>query len=108
MRTRPPPTRTRRLALATAATVTVYKGSLVGRSDNNASEDTGHLRVTHHHNWFDNVNSRMGAQMLVENNVFRTTTDTPTCAATTLREPPPRSRGWAPSPPRPSRVSSPR
>ncbi|OXY93520.1 pectate lyase family protein [Streptomyces diastatochromogenes] len=76
-----------------------YKGSLVGHSDNNASEDTGHLRVTYHHNWFDNVNSRipslrfgtghfydnyvvgaetavhsrMGAQMLVENNVFRDT-----------------------------------
>ncbi|MGW5169959.1 pectate lyase family protein [Streptomyces nodosus] len=76
-----------------------YKGSLVGHSDNNASEDTGHLRVTYHHNYFDNVNSRipslrfgtghfynnyvvgadtavhsrMGAQMLVENNVFRST-----------------------------------
>jgi pectate lyase len=76
-----------------------WKGSLVGHSDNNASEDTGHLRVTYHHNWFDNVNSRipslrfgtghfydnyvvgaetavhsrMGAQMLVENNVFRDT-----------------------------------
>ncbi|MFG2352666.1 polysaccharide lyase family 1 protein [Streptomyces sp. NPDC048521] len=76
-----------------------YKGSLVGHSDNNASEDTGHLRVTYHHNWFDKVNSRipslrfgtghfydnyvvgaetavhsrMGAQLLVENNVFRDT-----------------------------------
>ncbi|MFJ6086681.1 polysaccharide lyase family 1 protein [Streptomyces sp. NPDC092369] len=76
-----------------------YKGSLVGHSDNNASEDTGHLRVTYHHNWFDKVNSRipslrfgtghfydnyvvgastavhsrMGAQMLVQNNVFRDT-----------------------------------
>ena len=76
-----------------------FKGSLVGHSDNNASEDTGHLRVTYHHNWFNNVNSRipslrfgtghfydnyvvgaetavhsrMGAQMLVENNVFRST-----------------------------------
>ncbi|MFJ4788560.1 polysaccharide lyase family 1 protein [Streptomyces sp. NPDC088794] len=76
-----------------------YKGSLVGHSDNNASEDTGHLRVTYHHNWFDRVNSRipglrfgtghfydnyvvgastavhsrMGAQMLVQNNVFRDT-----------------------------------
>ena len=76
-----------------------YKGSLVGYSDNNAGEDTGHPRVTYHHNWFDNVNSRipslrfgtghfydnyvvgaetavhsrMGAQMLVENNVFRST-----------------------------------
>ncbi|PBC66068.1 pectate lyase (plasmid) [Streptomyces sp. Tue6028] len=76
-----------------------YKGSLVGHSDSNASEDVGHLRVTYHHNWFDNVNSRipslrfgtghfydnyvvgaetavhsrMGAQMLVQNNVFRDT-----------------------------------
>ncbi|MFI5823273.1 polysaccharide lyase family 1 protein [Streptomyces rishiriensis] len=77
-----------------------YKGSLVGHSDNNASQDTGHLRVTYHHNHFSNVysripslrfgtghfydnyvvgaetavHSRMGAQMLVENNVFRSTT----------------------------------
>ncbi|MFE3216178.1 pectate lyase family protein [Streptomyces antimycoticus] len=76
-----------------------FKGSLVGHSDNNASEDTGHLRVTYHHNWFANVysripslrfgtghfydnyvqgaetgvHSRMGARTLVENNVFRDT-----------------------------------
>jgi pectate lyase len=76
-----------------------YKGSLVDHSDNNAGEDTGHLRVTYHHNWFNNVNSRipslrfgtghfynnyvvgaetavhsrMGAQMFVQNNVFRDT-----------------------------------
>ncbi|MFF4586168.1 polysaccharide lyase family 1 protein [Streptomyces sp. NPDC001388] len=76
-----------------------FKGSLVGHSDNNADEDTGHLRVTYHHNLFSNVysripslrfgtghfydnyvvgaetavHSRMGAQMLVENNVFRST-----------------------------------
>ncbi|MGW2615395.1 pectate lyase family protein [Streptomyces sp. NPDC001500] len=76
-----------------------YKGSLVGHSDNNASQDTGHLRVTYHHNQFSDVysripslrfgtghfydnyvvgaetavHSRMGAQMLVENNVFRST-----------------------------------
>ncbi|MGW0943088.1 pectate lyase family protein [Streptomyces sp. NPDC002623] len=76
-----------------------FKGSLVGHSDNNSSEDTGHLRVTYHHNLFSNVysripslrfgtghfydnyvvgaetavHSRMGAQMLVENNVFRST-----------------------------------
>ncbi|MCX4999725.1 polysaccharide lyase family 1 protein [Streptomyces longwoodensis] len=85
-----------------------YKGSLVGHSDSNAGEDTGHLRVTYHHNWFNNVNSRipslrfgtghfydnyvvgaetavhsrMGAQMLVENNVFRSTT----VAVTTSRD----------------------
>ncbi|SHI63094.1 pectate lyase family protein [Streptomyces sp. 3214.6] len=76
-----------------------FKGSLVGHSDNNAGQDTGHLRVTYHHNQFSNVysripslrfgtghfydnyvvgaetavHSRMGAQMLVENNVFRST-----------------------------------
>ncbi|MFJ6128002.1 polysaccharide lyase family 1 protein [Streptomyces griseoviridis] len=85
-----------------------FKGSLVGHSDNNSSEDTGHLRVTYHHNYFNNVNSRipslrfgtghfydnyvvgaatavhsrMGAQMFVENNVFRSTT----VAVTTSRD----------------------
>jgi len=75
-----------------------YKSSLVGHSDTNGSQDTGHLHVTYAHNWFNNVgsrtpslrfgtshvynnyfsnitldavHSRMGAQMLVENNVFR-------------------------------------
>jgi pectate lyase len=73
------------------------KCSLIGHSDSNASEDTGHLHVTYHHNWFNNcdqrmpslrfgtghvydnyyvngttgIHSRMGAQMLVQNNVFR-------------------------------------
>ncbi|MFF3737745.1 polysaccharide lyase family 1 protein [Streptomyces sp. NPDC002566] len=76
-----------------------FKGSLVGHSDKNASQDTGHLKVTYHHNHFSDVysripslrfgtghfydnyvvgadtavHSRMGAQMLVENNVFRST-----------------------------------
>src|SRR6202008_419764 len=35
-----------------------YKGSLVGHSDSNASEDTGHLRVTYHHNMFSNCGQR--------------------------------------------------
>jgi pectate lyase len=74
-----------------------YKVSLVGHSDSNAAEDTGHLRVTYSHNWFYNVNSRlpsirfgkahilnnyfqnvgdsgihsrMGAEVYVERNVF--------------------------------------
>ncbi|KAK6497038.1 hypothetical protein TWF481_002016 [Arthrobotrys musiformis] len=77
-----------------------WKGSLVGHSDSNASEDTGKLHVTYHHNSFTNVNSRlpsvrfgtahifsncytdiptsginsrMGAQVLVEQNHFRNT-----------------------------------
>ena len=73
-----------------------WKGSLVGHSDSNAAEDTGKLHVTYHHNDFQKVNSRlpsvrfgtahvysscynggisgvnsrMGAQVLVENNSF--------------------------------------
>lgn len=74
-----------------------FKTSLVGGSDNTGDEDSGHLRVTYHHNLFQNVNSRTpslrfgtahifsnyfnsvfdsgvdsrdGAQTLVENNVF--------------------------------------
>jgi pectate lyase len=74
-----------------------YKVSLVGHSDNNGAQDTGHLHVTYDHNYFQNfdsrtpslrfgtghvydnyfsngitgVDSRDGAQMLVQNNVFR-------------------------------------
>jgi pectate lyase len=73
-----------------------WKGSLVGHSDNNGAKDTGKLHVTYHHNSFTNVNSRlpsirfgtghiysscynggisgvnsrMGAQVLVESNSF--------------------------------------
>ncbi|RYN48646.1 hypothetical protein AA0114_g6932 [Alternaria tenuissima] len=73
-----------------------WKGSLVGHSDNNASKDKGKLHVTYHHNSFvgvnsrlpsirfgtghiysscyeggiSGINSRMGAQVLVEANSF--------------------------------------
>jgi len=74
-----------------------YKTSLVGHSDSNAGEDVGKLHMTYYNNWFLNVgsrlpslrfgtghiynnvfenvessgiNSRMGAQVLVEGNVF--------------------------------------
>lgn len=73
-----------------------WKGSLVGHSDSNAAEDTGKLHVTYHHNDFkavnsrlpsirfgtahvysscynggiSGVNSRMNAQVLVEQNSF--------------------------------------
>ncbi|KAL0632833.1 hypothetical protein Q9L58_008261 [Maublancomyces gigas] len=78
-----------------------WKGSLVGHSDSNSAEDTGHLLVSYHHNYFSNLNSRGpsfrfgtghiynnyynalndgintrdGAQLLVENNVFVDTGD---------------------------------
>ncbi|KAF2640555.1 pectin lyase-like protein [Massarina eburnea CBS 473.64] len=73
-----------------------WKASLVGHSDSNSAEDTGHLRVTYFNNYWKNINSRApslrfgtghiynsyfeavndgintrdGAQVLVENNVF--------------------------------------
>ena len=34
------------------------KCDLLGHSDDNASEDTGHLRVTYHHNYFRNCDQR--------------------------------------------------
>ncbi len=34
------------------------KSMLLGHSDDNASQDTGHLRVTYHHNWFEGTNQR--------------------------------------------------
>jgi pectate lyase len=74
-----------------------YETSLIGASDSDGSLDIGHEKVTFHHNWFLNdqertpslrfgtghvynnyfenvangVHSRMGAQMLIENNVWR-------------------------------------
>ncbi|KAG8628534.1 hypothetical protein KVT40_004407 [Elsinoe batatas] len=35
-----------------------FKGSLVGHSDNNGAEDTGHLRVSYINNYWKNVGSR--------------------------------------------------
>jgi len=76
---------------------THYKTSLIGNSDDNGAVDRGRLRVTFHHNRWRNlnsrnpsirfgtghlycnvyenvdsstINSRMGAQVLVENNIF--------------------------------------
>ncbi|KAH7073920.1 pectate lyase-like protein [Paraphoma chrysanthemicola] len=73
-----------------------WKASLVGHSDNNGGEDKGHLTVTYNNNYLKNLNSRgpsfrfgtghiynnyyenvsdgintrQGAQLLVQNNVF--------------------------------------
>ncbi|CZR60293.1 probable pectate lyase A [Phialocephala subalpina] len=73
-----------------------WKASLVGHSDSNSAEDTGHLRVTYHNNYWNNIhsrgpslrfgtghifnnyynevvdgiNTRDGAQVLVESNTF--------------------------------------
>lgn len=52
-----------------------WKTSLVGHSDDNESEDTGHLRVTYHHNWFDRTferspRVRFGETVHVFNNYY--------------------------------------
>ncbi len=78
------------------------KTCLLGHSDNNAAQDSTHLLVTYHHNWFNGTNSRhprvrfsglthvynnyyyfnsygiastMNAEVLVENNYFYFVTD---------------------------------
>jgi len=78
-----------------------WKTSLVGKSDEVGSVDAGRLHITYHHNYFQNcnsrmpslrfgtahifnnyyeniveyaINSRMGAQVLVEGNVFQNCT----------------------------------
>ncbi|KAI1491489.1 pectate lyase [Biscogniauxia mediterranea] len=79
-----------------------WKASLVGHSDSNADEDTGHLHVTYANNHWSNINSRtpsfrfgtghifnsyyesiidsgintrMGAQLLIESTVFANSSD---------------------------------
>lgn len=52
-----------------------WKTSLVGHSDDNGSEDRGHLRVTYHHNWFDRTfergpRVRFGETIHVFNNYY--------------------------------------
>jgi pectate lyase len=52
------------------------KSMLLGHSDDNASQDTGHLRVTYHHNWFDastqrHPRVRFGNPVHVYNNYYR-------------------------------------
>jgi pectate lyase len=73
-----------------------WKADLIGHSDNNGAEDTGHLRIIENNNYWKNINSRTpsirfgtghiynsyfdavndgintrdGAQVLVESNVF--------------------------------------
>lgn len=96
-----------------------YKVSLIGHSDSNGAEDTGHLRVTYHHNLFKDVNSRNAsmrfgrghffnnyylnvggyglaarenAEIVIENNVFENT-NIPIAADTSLSSVAGRVRG---------------
>jgi pectate lyase len=52
------------------------KSMLLGHSDDNGSQDRGHLRVTYHHNWFDGSTQRhprvrFGNPVHVFNNYYR-------------------------------------
>ncbi|KAH9890774.1 pectate lyase a [Xylariomycetidae sp. FL2044] len=47
-----------------------WKGSLVGHSDSNEAEDTGHLHVTFVGNWWDNINSRTPSYRFGEGHIF--------------------------------------
>ena len=51
------------------------KNMLLGHDDNNAAQDTGRLKVSYHHNWFDGTNQRnprvrFGDQVHVYNNYY--------------------------------------
>ncbi|KAG4413341.1 hypothetical protein IFR04_013526 [Cadophora malorum] len=56
-----------------------WKGSLIGHSDSNGAEDTGHLRVTQNNNHWKNIHSRTPSirfgQAHVYNSYFEATTD---------------------------------
>jgi pectate lyase len=57
------------------------KNMLLGHDDNNGAQDTGRLKVTYHHNWFDatpqrNPRVRFGEPVHVYNNYFFYNTDT--------------------------------
>jgi pectate lyase len=47
-----------------------HKTCLLGHSDNNGATDIGKLKVTYHHNWFDNTNSRHPRVRFGEVHVF--------------------------------------
>lgn len=57
------------------------KNMLLGHDDSNAAQDTGRLKVTYHHNWFDrtpqrNPRVRFGEPVHVYNNYYVYNTDT--------------------------------
>jgi len=53
-----------------------FKASLVGHSDNNAAEDTGHLHVTYANNHWHNINSRTPSIRYGVGHVFNSYFDT--------------------------------
>ncbi|WP_049574141.1 pectate lyase family protein [Streptomyces sp. SBT349] len=63
------------------------KNMLLGHDDDNAAQDTGYLRVTYHHNWYDrtpqrNPRVRFGDPVHIVNNYFFDNSDTgPACQA---------------------------
>ncbi|GIM91141.1 pectate lyase family protein [Paractinoplanes toevensis] len=57
------------------------KNMLLGHDDGNGAQDTGRLKVTYHHNWFDatpqrNPRVRFGEPVHIYNNYYFYTTDT--------------------------------
>lgn len=52
-----------------------YKTSLVGHADNREEQDTGKLRVTYHHNWFQDTDSRNPRVRFGEVHVFNNFAD---------------------------------
>ncbi|MFE9687408.1 polysaccharide lyase family 1 protein [Streptomyces sp. NPDC006285] len=63
------------------------KNMLLGHSDSNGAQDTGRLKVSYHHNWYDrtpqrNPRTRFGDPVHIYNNYFFDNSDTgPACNA---------------------------
>jgi pectate lyase len=63
------------------------RNMLLGHDDENAAQDTGYLKVTYHHNWYDvtpqrNPRVRFGNPVHIYNNYFLDNSDTgPACQA---------------------------
>ncbi|MGP4115303.1 pectate lyase family protein [Streptomyces sp. 4N509B] len=63
------------------------KNMLLGHDDDNAAQDTGYLKVTYHHNWYDvtpqrNPRVRFGNPVHIFNNYYLDNSDTgPACQA---------------------------
>lgn len=61
----------RRNDILTRTTSVQYKASLVGHSDSNSAEDTGHLHVTYANNYWSNINSRAPSFRFGTGHIFK-------------------------------------
>lgn len=61
----------RQYGILTKPSSVQYKASLVGHSDSNSAEDTGHLHVTYANNYWSNINSRAPSFRFGTGHIFK-------------------------------------